>query len=301
MLMANRTITSVKGCLGGHWTNDSGTTGATAILFMEGAHAGYFIAGQSACTRQLTAMGAGHVADRVHGFCLSGGSGFGLSAADGVMRALAERQVGFNAGDGLTIPIVPAASLFDGCCSPPTSDSGFWAASAASDCPLAEGRVGAGAGARVGPERRVAGGMGSWSVLGDPYVVAACTAVNAYGSIRNPETGSWVLPPPSGELAPIVEESDWNHHTTLSIIVTDWPLNRVQLNVVAQMAAAALARTIWPAFTLFDGDVIFAASTASSQSAGSASNSDVKSVGVAAVDCLTEAVLRAVDRTRSVT
>ena len=123
----------------------------TVLLFPRAARGGVWVPGSATGTRELGPLDPTQLAGEVHGLCLAGGSAFGLGAADGVMAVLAARGIGFDHGRGV-VPIVPAAVLFDlhGSAGPPTAEAGRAAAASASTGPLAEGRVGAGAGATVG-------------------------------------------------------------------------------------------------------------------------------------------------------
>jgi L-aminopeptidase/D-esterase-like protein len=287
----NRSLTAVHGVLAGHHTDAHHRTGVTAALFPAGARAGVWIPGSATGTRELGVLTAGALADRVHALVLAGGSAFGLAAADGVARVLAARGVGFATPHGV-VPIVPAAILYDlhTATLRPDAEMGARAAEAAGSSPLAEGRVGAGAGARVGAGTGASapGGFGSWAeALPGGDVVAVGVAVNAFGSIVDPSTGRVVAgAAPGGALAP----GRPGEQTTLAIVATSAGLDREQCVVVGRMAAAGFARTTWPAFTPFDGDVIFVASTG----AGRASPDAVARLGDAAARCVAEAVLRGV-------
>lgn len=245
--------------LAGHWTHESGTTGTTAVLFPEGAVGGAFVPGSASGTRELQVLEARHLVERVHGFCLSGGSAFGLAAADGVMAVLAERGIGHPTSAGV-VPIVPAVILYDlpVAAVRPDAGSGRAAAEAASAAPLAEGRVGAGAGATVAKlaGSPTPGGFGTWAESLNGTTVAAGVAVNALGSIRDPESGEWVA---GGPIAGVDAEPGTN--TTLAVVVTDATLTAGQAQVVARMAAAGMARTTFPAFSPFDGDTVLVGAT----------------------------------------
>ena len=262
------TITGVPGVLAGHWTGE--TTGVTVVLVPDGAVGGVVVPGSAPGTRELSALSPRHLAGAVHAVCLSGGSAFGLSSADGVMRFLSERGKGFPIPGG-PVPIVPTAILYDldkGSVRP-GSEQGYAAAQAASSDPLTTGRVGAGRGATVGrtsgaPEP---GWLGSAAVRCGAWTVGAVVALNALGSIVDPCTGQWVaggpMPPPEADQQGLVGE--WRGQTTIACVATDAPLTRAQCQVLAQMATAGFARCIRPAFTPFDGDVMFALSTGHGQ------------------------------------
>lgn len=255
----NDSITAVPGVLAGHWTGEH--TGVTVMLTPQGARAGAVVPGSAPGTRELTAVGPEHLSGAVHGLVLSGGSAFGLGTADGVMRWLSERGHGFPIPGG-PVPIVPAAILYDldkGAFRP-GSEQGYAAASSASTAPLPYGAVGAGRGATIGrtSDHPTRGWLGTAAGSRRGHTVGAVVAVNALGSVCDPSTGAWLA---GGELSdgPLIGE--WRGNTTIAVVATNAPLDRAQAQVLAQMASAALARCIRPAFTPFDGDVVFAVST----------------------------------------
>ena len=259
--LENDSLTAVPGVEAGHWTHASGTTGTTAILFPGGAVGGVVVPGSAPGSRELGVLAPEHLAERIHGICLSGGSAFGLAAADGVMQALRARGIGHPVG-AHRIPLVPAAILFDlpVAAVQPDAESGRSAAEVASTQPLARGRAGAGAGARVGKAAGVSapGGFGTAAACFGDHILGAGVAVNAYGSVRHPETGAWLAGGPFAAGA-----AELGSNTTLAVVATDVPLSKAQCRIVAQMATAGLARTLVPAFTPVDGDTVFVASTGS--------------------------------------
>lgn len=286
----NPTITSVPGVLAGHFTHASGTSGTTAVLFPEGAVAGGFVPGSAPGSREQGVLEPRHLADRIHGVCLSGGSAFGLSAADGVMAVLEARGIGFLVGEHC-IPIVPAAILFDlpVASARPDASWGRAAAEAASTEPLPSGRVGAGAGARVGLASGAAspGGSGCAARSIGAVRVGAFAAVNAFGSVWDPARAAWVVGGPpvlGGEAAAM-------GHTTLVVVTTDHPLDKAACGIVARMASAGLARTLVPAFAPIDGDTIIVASTGGP---GRPSAGMLGHLGHVAAELVAEAVLDAV-------
>lgn len=291
--MRNRSLTAVPGVIAGHWTHDTGTTGVTAVLLPTGARGAVHVPGSASGSRELGALEPGHIAGEVHAFCLAGGSAYGLAAADGVMEALEARGVGFDTGFG-RVPIVPAAILFDlhTAAVRPDAEAGRRAAEGASSAPLPEGRVGAAAGARVGKAAGLdlPGGFGGWAQAVGPWTVAAGVAVNAVGSVRDPETGRFVAGGPVAG-APSLPAGDWRGQTTLAVVCTDAPLDRARCAVVAKMASAGMARTLWPAFTPFDGDTVFVAATGAGDPPDHAA---LAAIGDAAAGAVATAILRAV-------
>ncbi len=199
---------------------------------------------------------------------LSGGSAFGLAAADGVVRVLEAAGVGFTTPAGV-VPIVVGLSLYDlaeGDASVrPGPDEGVAAAEAARPGPYAIGRVGAGTGATVdkwrGPDGRRPGGLGTATVAEDDLVVAALVAVNASGSIDDGTSSSAPilsglrrLPFDDGEPQP-------GANTTIGVIVTNARLDKVGCHLVAEGGHDGLARSVFPPHTTGDGDAFVAAAT----------------------------------------
>lgn len=276
----NDTITVVPGIRVGHATDDVGLTGCTVVLCEAGAVGGVDQRGGAPGTRETDLLRPMHLVERVHAVVLAGGSAFGLAAADGVMRYLAERGIGYKAGP-VKVPIVPAAILFDlAVGSPdarPTAEMGYQACLAASDAPVAQGNVGAGtgctAGKVLGAGRATKTGIGSAAVaLGGGLVVAALIAVNPFGDVVD-ETGRIIagtrrlrgpgfadtlatLRGITGRLALRAAGA-----TVIGVVATNARLTKEQANKVAQMAQDGLARAIRPAHTMFDGDTIFVLAT----------------------------------------
>ncbi|MDP2328791.1 MAG: P1 family peptidase [Dehalococcoidia bacterium] len=273
-------ITDIPGIRVGQWADRRAATGCTVVLCPPGTVGGVDVRGAAPGTRETELLRPGNLVEEVHAIVLSGGSAFGLEAATGVMRFLSERGVGFKMGE-LCVPIVPSAILFDlavGKPSWPDAAAGYRAAVRASGGRVEQGSVGAGAGATVakmgGPERTWKGGVGTASErLDTGVVVAAITAVNAVGSIRDPRTGEVVAAPRDDEGGMMdvdailrtgrgrrrTEEAGQN--TTLAVVATNARLTKTQVNRLATVAHDGFARTIWPVHTRGDGDVIFALAT----------------------------------------
>ena len=144
-------ITDVRGIRVGHWTDERAATGCTVVLCGEtGAVAGADARGGAPGTRELALLAPTCLVERAHAICLSGGSAFGLAAADGVMQSLEERRIGFETGVA-QVPIVPTAILFDLALGDPTvrpdATAGYSACEVATNGPVAVGSMGAGTGA----------------------------------------------------------------------------------------------------------------------------------------------------------
>ncbi|MEM9556489.1 MAG: P1 family peptidase [Acidobacteriota bacterium] len=313
-------LTAVDGVLVGHHRLADRATGCTVVRVDAGAVAAVDVAGGAPGTRETDLLDPARTVQQAHAIVLAGGSAFGLAAADGVMEWLAARGVGFPTGGG-PVPIVPAAILYDlqvvaGAADPqahPGADCGRRAAAAASDGPVVEGTVGAGTGATVGKlagfERATKSGLGSAAVrTTDGFTVAALAAVNALGDIVDPSTGQLVAGARSEDGRRFVDArrllrgevddeptaateglgAPPSSNTTLVIVATDAVLDQASATRLARMAQAGLARTIYPVYTPWDGDVVFALATA--RRAGEV---DLVALGARAADAVAEAVLRA--------
>lgn len=269
-------ICDVPGVLVGHATDHEGSTGCTAILFDRSAVVGVDVRGSSPGTRETDRLSPVGMVRDTHALLLTGGSAFGLAAADGIVRFLEEKGVGLDVGVA-KIPLVSAAVIFDLMSgSPdarPNAEMGYRAASVASNGEFEQGSVGAGTGATVGKmlglEVAMKGGLGSASVdLGGGLVVGALAVVNAVGDVRD-ERGEILAGPrredgtlaDSEELMPqSADRLRWGQNTTLGVVATNARLTKPETTKVAQMAHDGLARAIHPVHTSVDGDVVFAAS-----------------------------------------
>lgn len=276
---AKRELT-IPGLTLGHAGDREGMTGVTVILCPEGATAAADVRGSATSTRQFDSLvRSDSLGTEVHAVVLAGGSAFGLSAADAVVDHLAAGGHGFPTGLR-PIPVVPTAVVFDLALGDPRAAPSRGlveaAIAAAADGPVACGSVGVGTGATVGKvagkERAMKGGFGfaSLRVPGGP-TVAAAVAVNAYGSIRDPESGEPVAgcraSAESHELVwtdhlvaalPPGEPHPWERarNTTLAIVMTDADLTKTQARKVCEMAFGGLHRAVTPVLTLYDGDLV---------------------------------------------
>lgn len=259
----------------GHATDVMGATGCTVVRGFEAPLRGACaVFGRATGTRELALLEPGHLVDRVDAVLLTGGSAYGLAAADGVMRWMEERGRGFPAGAGV-VPIVPAAVLFD--LQPlgkfdarPNSRMGYDACAIASGEDIAEGSVGAGTGLTVGkalgPKACMKGGVGIAVAEANGAAAAAIAAVNAFGDVCD-AAGRVIAGARDGAAHPGAERllaerglarSFGAHNTTIAVVVADGVLDKLALRGVARAAGAALHRRVRPAGSMVDGDVIFA-------------------------------------------
>jgi L-aminopeptidase/D-esterase-like protein len=306
----NATITAVPGIRAGHHTLSERPTGCTVVIVERGATAGVDVRGSAPATAETDLLKPTNLVQQVHAVVLSGGSAFGLDSRSGVMKYLDERNIGFKAFGNINVPIVPAASLIDlnvggSAQIRPAADCGYQAASVATTAPVAEGNVGAGAGATVGKgagrDRAMKGGLGSAALhMADGLIVAAIVAVNAAGDVIDPATGKVVAGArtPDGKsladarrllTAGSLQPARIGENTTIGIVATNATLTKAQATKVAEMAQDGYARAIFPSHTMGDGDAIFALATGTRTG-----DADVSRIGALAAVVMADAVLRAV-------
>jgi len=298
----------VPGLLVGHGVAYGGKSGCTVVLGP--FRAAGEVRGLATGSRELDVLRPDHLVPRVDAILLTGGSAFGLAAADGVVAWLEEEGRGYDTGVA-KVPIVPAAVIFDlhEHHTRPDGETGRAACVDAREGKPTEGAVGAGVGATVGkiagPEGAMRGGLGAWSTSSGPYRVGALAVVNALGDVldgegrivagaRGPD-GDFLdtaavlrRGTARGEMGDVAPGTN----TTLAVVATDAPLTRVGLGRIARTAGSALARRINPVHTPFDGDVIFVVSTAEEER--EMDSGEVLGLGAVAQHVLEEAITRAV-------
>lgn len=313
-------LTDVDGILVGHYTDTAAASGVTVAVCPEGAVAGVDVRGSGPCTRETDLLAPANLVEHAQAVVLSGGSVFGLAAADGVVRWLALKGFGFPLDKGFVAPIVPAAALYDldrgsEFVPPISAEWGEKACRAADRGPVATGCVGAGTGAWAGS---IKGGLGTASrIIDSGITTAALVAVNSDGEVINPTTGRpWeigleienefgrqgkraVILPPQSESRPA-------RNTTIGVIATDAILTKAQAHKVAQMAHDGMARAIRPCHTLFEGDTIFCMATGKRKLPevpgyyGPVHTRAVSDIGHAAADCMSRAIIKAILTAKSI-
>jgi L-aminopeptidase/D-esterase-like protein len=243
----------------GHWSDPVGQTGCTVILAPGGAAGGVDVRGGAPGTLGTDGLHAGTVIDQVNAVLLTGGSAFGLAAADGVMRYLEERGSGLPFGS-MRVPVVVGAVIFDLLTGDPAarpgSDAGYAACAAASGRP-GQGAVGAGTGATVakaGMNAPRPGGLGIASAAAGGAVVTALMVANSVGGIWDDERHQWVAPLTGWDRASALIPGA---NTTIGAVLTDARLTKEQANRVAAVAHDGIGRAVRPAHTLYDGDTVF--------------------------------------------
>lgn len=315
----------IDGILAGHSTDRAEGTGCTVILAPGGVVASLDVRGGGPGTRETDLLSPFSSISEVHGVLLTGGSAFGLAAADGVVSYLEERGFGYRTPFG-RVPLVPGAVIYDlgvgHAHSRPRPEDGYRAAAAASTT-IEEGSVGVGTGATVGKiigeDGWMKGGFGvAASCLPGDVTVTALTVVNAFGDVLAEDgsvlAGARRVLEEVGESAPRVvagaQRGDGagpfvdthsyllaltDHprfdnrieHTTLSVVATNALLTKTECSQVARMAHDGLAWAVRPVHTPVDGDAIFVLSTG-------ARTSNVFQLGSAAADAVAASVRRAI-------
>lgn len=302
----NDTFTAVPGFKVGHATHAEGATGCTVILCPPNTVGSVDVRGGAPGTRETDLLAPHNRVDQVHAVVLSGGSAYGLATADGVMRYLSERGIGYQTRSGFIVPIVPAAILFDLMLGKPgiypDLAMGYTACENATDAPVVQGTVGAGTGAicgaMLGKQFATKGGIGSGMEQVQDLYVGALVAVNAVGDILDEQNQimAGLRRPPDGQsfygLISAMREHIFNppsenESTVIGVVATNALLTKSQVQKVAQMAQDGIARAVNPSHTPYDGDTIFALSCGNIEV-------DMTLVGAMAAEAMSRAIRSAI-------
>ncbi|MEW5913828.1 MAG: P1 family peptidase [Thermodesulfobacteriota bacterium] len=265
----------VEGFLVGQAQDPAGPTGCSVVLCLQGAVGGVHMAGSATGTRQMDGLQPWHMVPLVHGVLFTGGSSFGLAAADGVSAWLEEQGIGLSMGL-IKIPILPTAVIFDlpltGGKIRPGPEMGRAACQAAGRGPMARGNVGVGSGATIGKLFGVAqatkGGLGGASLSLGKLQMGVMAVVNAFGDVLDQEGRIMAGARTAPEALRFADTTAWfmagnfrlpgqaSHNTTLAVVTTNARLDKSQACKVAAMAHHGLVRAIRPCHTTFDGDLV---------------------------------------------
>lgn len=296
----------------GQVENAGAGTGCTVLVCPEGMRAGLDVRGGGPASRESQLLNPLMAAQAIHAIVLAGGSAFGLGTADGVMRLLEERGIGFDVGV-TKVPLVAQADLFDLTVGDPFTRPdeamGYEAARLALDAPnYRDGNYGAGCGATVGKiggmETCMKTGIGSFAVQIGPLQVGAIVALNALGDVFNWRSGAQIAGLLSADHKSfrstnqtmresiVVVENRFVGNTTLGVIVTNAAFAKPSLCKIAGMGHDGYARSINPVHTSFDGDSIYAVSVGQVEA-------DQEVVGALAAEVISEAIIRAVESAES--
>jgi L-aminopeptidase/D-esterase-like protein len=316
-------ITDVPGLLVGNATDEQAASGVTTLLLPDAWPAAVDIRGGGPGVRETAVLEPESQTGKAHAVVLSGGSVFGLAAADGVVSALSGRGVGLNLYAGTpAVPIVPGAVLYDLAnegdkqwgIEPPYRALGIRSVEAAAPA-FSLGSVGAGRGAAAG---LIKGGLGSASLdLGGGLVVGTLVAANPVGSVFMPDGKTyWAWPfefgdefgghrpqdpaeahDPMPELSRLAQigRLQSGANTTIAVVAVSAALTNAECKRLAIMAQDGLSRAVRPAHTPFDGDTVFAvANGVQLPASGTERAVQIARLGSAAADCLARAIARAV-------
>lgn len=286
----------------GHWTDREAVTGCTVALFDRSVLAAIDVRGGAPGTRETDVLGPGRLVQRVDAICITGGSAFGLAAADGMMRFLADQERGFPTEAG-PVPIVPTAVIYDlgvGRPDAPDDEAGRLACLAAVPWPAAaRGRVGVGTGATtsklVGPRQRGGFGIGHCAYAGG--AVLALAVVNACGDVVAPDSGQPILQPETALeerrrqlLTGPGSNAGYGESTTIVVVAVDGPCDYPALTRCTIAAHDGMAHAIRPCHTIFDGDIAYAVAL----DEGTPSATEVLRLAVAAEVAVERAIVDAV-------
>ena len=282
-------------------------TGCTAFICEEGMRAGLDVRGGGPASRDSQLLNPLMAAQVIHGILLSGGSAFGLGAANGVMQYLEEKDIGFDVGV-TKVPLVVQSDLFDltvaDTFTRPDAQMGYEAARLAIEDPnYLDGNYGAGCGATIGKicgmERCMKTGIGSYALQSGEFKIGAVVALNALGDVFDWKTGKQIAGLLNEEKTALCSTSDvmkasldvvenrFVGNTTLGVVITNAHFEKSQLCKIAGMAHEGFARSIRPVHTSADGDSIYAVSAGDV-----AVDQDV--AGILAAEVISEAIRRAV-------
>lgn len=254
---------AIPGVRVGHWSDHDALTGCTVLLFPDGTVASGEVRGGAPATREFALLDPSRTVAHLDALVLTGGSAFGLAAADGVMGHCEQHEMGVPTKAG-RVPIVAAMGLFDLAVGDPRvrpgAMHGLVAAQAATEGVVRIGRIGAGTGATVskwrGAEHQRRGGLGGYVVRDGDLVVAALVAVNALGDIDDGAVAAGIA---AGTFTwPVAAEEPFTN-TTIGVVVTNARLDKSACHLVSQGAHDGFARALFPAHTRFDGDAVVTA------------------------------------------
>lgn len=300
-------LTALEGVKIGNAEDPEGGTGCTVFLFDKEACAGMDVRGGGLMSLETDLRKHRTAAGNIHGILLSGGSAFGLAAAEGVKRYLEERGIGLDTGAG-RVPLVSQSCLFDlavgDSSARPDEQMGYEACKNAEKRNYRDGSYGAGMGATVGKmagmERCVKSGIGSFAMQAGELKMGAVVAVNALGDVydwKNGQKAAGMLRPDGKDWGDGEEEmiriagkagNRFAGNATLAVLLTNGTFDRTDLGRIAEMGQDGYARSIRPAHTSEDGDCIYAVSLGEVQA-------DPDMAGALGARVISEAILRAVE------
>jgi len=300
----HKSPTGLEGYSVGCSSHSTGLSGCTVVLCPDRTTGGVCICGGAPAARELSVLGTSCLRSSIDAVLITGGSVYGLSAVDGVYRYLQEKK--HCSEEQLPcIPIVPTAAIFDLRVAKagifPGADDAYMACCATKQNPYCGGSVGAGTGATVGKIRGIKwatkGGIGSANLLiNKDITISVLAVVNAFGDIKDPRSGKIIAGARDEngfiDTAAYIKKRgisylDDRQNTTICVVATNANLNKAEVNKVAQMASAGIARVISPCWTEYDGDIVIAL-------AGGQAKCDYNLIGILAAELVAEAIIDAI-------
>lgn len=294
----------MQGLKVGHVSHQEWGTGLTVFLFDRAAVGSYVLCGSGPASHELAPLEPDNSVERVHALLFSGGSAYGLHAANGVMRYLTERGIGLTLPHGI-VPIVPAVAIYDlahKAAFPPTDADAYQACLQARENNLEQGQVGAGTGATVGkviPDASsMPGGLGvaRYELAGGIEVIAY-VVVNPIGDVRDAQ--NQIIAGARRENGDFANCEQYifsgegekqliqRGHTTLAVVFTNAAFSKAQLKRISKMAMAGMARAISPIFSCYDGDILFSISLGEKEAS-------VLTIGTIGAELVRQAIVNAV-------
>lgn len=290
----------------GHASDEKAKTGVTVLYFPHGARVGCDISGGGPASRETPLTSPITADNPINAIVLSGGSAYGLAAADGVMRFLESQGIGYPTGPAI-VPLVCQSCIYD---------LGYGSASIRPDAAMGEeacrhalactdsrtGNIGAGTGATVGKlygmSQATKSGLGIAALEVGPLQMAAVVVVNALGDIFNPKNGRKIAGLKTADRSGYLDTTQemyrflkphdpFTGNTTIGAVITNAAFSKAEMNKIASMTRCAYARCINPVATMADGDSIYAASTGQVFA-------DINVVGTLAAEVMTEAIQNAI-------
>lgn len=305
-------VSRIEGISIGQAENPEAGTGCTVAVCKEGMRAGLDIRGGGPASRDSQLLNPLMSAQEIHAIVLSGGSAFGLGAADGVMEYLEAHDIGYDVGI-TKVPLVAQSDIFDLTVGDPSVRPGPEMGKEAVRLALEEpnyrdGNYGAGCGATVGKlagmETCMKTGIGSYALQIGELQIGAIVVLNALGDVHDWQTGKKIAGLLSEDKRSFKSSTDlmkekldvvdnkFTGNTTLGLVMTNASFTKAQLCKIAGMAHDGYARSIRPVHTSADGDSIYAVSTGKTEA-------DQDLIGTLAAEVVSEAINRAVSSAES--
>lgn len=309
----SNSITDIPGISVGHASDFQGITGCTVILFDNPATGSIDLRGGGTSTRQIDSLISHNTYGLINGILLTGGSAYGLNAAEGVATYLEENNIGLKINNDLVVPSVPTAVIFDlgigNARSRPDASMGYEACLNSRYTEIEDGSIGTGTGATIGKifgiEQATKGGIASSSFkINGELIIGVIAVVNAFGDVVDYKSGRIIAgvrdKNKKGDFLGTFNlfkqgfERSFEpyQNTTLIIIITNGKFSKTELSRIAILGQTGLSRVIVPSNTISDGDIVFAVSCGEAEG-------NANSIGVIASELVSDTIIKAVRSAQS--